>query len=258
MGDQQGDEGVIERTDSLGAVSLRLPKVGMQRTAIRRRTLHADVTERVRDMIVEGELGQGERVDEKALCAQFEISRTPLREALKVLACEGLVELLPNRGARVTELTATGVTELFEVAAGLERMAAELAATRATQSELAELVRLQESLERHHAAQRRAEYFRVNQRIHASVLALSRNNVLRELHEALMTKIRRARYQANMSRARWDESVREHRELLGALQRHDDAAAGRLMFEHVLKTGQAVSAVMEAPTITSSPVGLRE
>ena len=222
------------------AVSLRLPRVEA-RTAIGRRTLHAHVTERLRDMIVEGELGQGERIDERALCTRFEVSRTPLREALKVLASEGLVELLPNRGARVTEITATDVEALFELAAGLERMAAELAAERATDRELAELGRLQDTMERHHEARRRAEYFRANQRIHSSIIAFARNDLLGEMHAGLMTKIRRARYQANASQDRWDASVHEHRGVLGALEARDAADAGRRMREHVLNTGAAVA-----------------
>jgi len=238
-------------------VSLRLPRSEPARDAISRRTLHADVTERLREMIVEGELAQGGRVDEKALCARLSISRTPLREALKVLAAEGLVELLPNRGARVTELTAPDVTALFELAAGLERMAAELAAERATARGLDELARLQESMERHHAARRRAEYFRTNQRIHDSVIALAGNDVLAGVHAGLMTRVRRARYQANATRERWDESVAEHRALLAALQARDAGAAGRCMREHVLATGAAVSAVLQpaARGASGAPAG---
>lgn len=234
-------------SDVAQGVSLRLPRAGAGRAAIRRRTLHADVAERLRDMIVQGALAQGDRVDEKGLCAALGISRTPLREALKVLASEGLVELLPNRGARVTELTVTGVAALFEVAAGLERMAAELAAERAGERDLAELRRLQESMERHHAARRRAEYFRVNQRIHDTIIALSGNDVLQDTHAALMTNIRRARYQANATQERWDGSMREHRELLHALEARDGAKAGLLLRDHVLRTGEAVLAVMQGP-----------
>ena len=99
---------------------------------IRRRPLHDEAAERLRDMIVEGHLAAGERVNEADLCAQLGISRTPLREALKVLAAEGLVDLLPRRGARIARLGAREVGELFEVLGGLERTAAELAAARVT------------------------------------------------------------------------------------------------------------------------------
>lgn len=248
------------RTDSPGAareaVSLRLPKVEpAARPGLARRTLHADVTERLRDLIVEGELAPGERVDEKALCARFGVSRTPVREALKVLASDGLVELLPNRGARVTAITATGVAALFEAAAALERTAAELAAARASDRDLADVARLQETMERHHAAHRRAEYFRANQRIHNAIIAAARNDVLAELHAGLMTRIRRARFQANATQERWDASLDEHRALLAALTARDGAHAGRLLREHVLSTGAAVCAVLEPAPRADTPDG---
>ena len=223
---------------------------------IRRRTLHLDVTERLRDMIVEGELAPGERIDEKMLCELFQLSRTPVREALKVLASEGLVDLLPNRGTRVSEITACEVRELFEVASGLERMAAEASAELATDKELADLRRMHTSMERYYRAGRRSDYFRLNQRIHNSVIALARNGVLSTIHSALMTKVRRARYQAIMSQERWDESMHEHEELLKALEARNGPRAGNILRTHVLNTGETVRAQMEnrAPT----PVGVRQ
>jgi DNA-binding GntR family transcriptional regulator len=188
--------------------------------------LHHDVTEWLRDL--------------------FEISRTPLREALKVLASEGLVELLPNRGARVARMTAREVVELFEVASGLECMAAELAAQRATEKELAELRRVHESMLRYYRAGRRSDYFRLNQRIHNSIIALAKNDVLTESHQGLMTRIRRARYQAIMSQERWDESVREHEELLAALEARDGPRAGTVLRAHVLETGEVVRPAAES------------
>ena len=229
-----------------GGVSLRLPREERTQSRIHRRTLHMDVTERLRDMIVENELALGERIDEKMLCDLLQISRTPLREALKVLAFEGLVELLPNRGARVRNMSAQEVADLFEVSAGLERMAAELAAERATEDELAELRRVQESMERCFGSGRRSDYFRLNQRIHNSVIALARNRVLAESHAVLMTRIRRARYQAIMSQSRWEESVREHADLLRALEERDAQRAGEILRRHVLGTGRTIHGMMEA------------
>jgi DNA-binding GntR family transcriptional regulator len=208
--------------------------------------LHHNVTERLRDMIVENELPAGERIDEKALCDLFDISRTPLREALKVLASEGLVELLPNRGARVAQMTEREVVELFEVASGLECMAAELAAQRATEKELAELRRVHESMLRYYKAGRRSDYFRLNQRVHNTIIALAKNDVLTESHQSLMTRIRRARYQAIMSQERWDESVQEHEDLLAALEARDGPKAGAILRAHVLETGEAVSPAAES------------
>ena len=235
-------------------VSLRLPREELDTRTIRRRTLHVDVGERLRDMIVEGELAPGERIDEKRLCELFQLSRTPLREALKVLASEGLVDLLANRGARVSEMTACEVRELFEVASELERMAAEASAERATDEELADLRHIHTSMERYYRAGRRSDYFLLNQRIHNAVIALARNGVLSTIHTALMTKIRRARYQAIMSQERWDESMREHEELLAALEARNGPRAGNILRTHVLNTGETVLAQMEQRA--AAPIGV--
>src|SRR5689334_7564574 len=95
------------------------------RSAKRRRMLHEEVVSRLRDMLLEGEIAPGARIPERDLCGKLEISRTPLREALKVLAAEGLVLLLPNRGARAAKLTEKDVQDLFEVCQGLEALAGE-------------------------------------------------------------------------------------------------------------------------------------
>jgi DNA-binding GntR family transcriptional regulator len=215
---------------------------------IRRRPLHDEAAERLRDMIVEGHLAAGERVNEADLCAQLGISRTPLREALKVLAAEGLVDLLPRRGARIARLGAREVGELFEVLSGLERTAAELAAARVTAKDLARLRRLQQRIEQHHQARRRHEYFRENQALHEAIVALSGNVVLKETHARLMVRVRRARYAAILSQERWDESVREHAGILAALEAGDARRAGELMHRHVARTGEVVGAALDPGT----------
>jgi len=212
---------------------------GSSGRAIRRRSLHRHVTDRLRDMIVENELVAGARIDEKALCDLFEISRTPLREALKVLAAEGLVELLPNRGARVATLTEQDIVELFEVVSGIERMAAELAVDRASDAELAELRRAHDRMVRFHATRRRSDYFRLNHRIHNMVIELSGNELLVETHAQLMAKIRRARFTAILSQERWDQSMREHEALMKALEARDKIA-GEVLRDHVLATGRVL------------------
>jgi DNA-binding GntR family transcriptional regulator len=208
--------------------------------AIERRSLHKEVIERLRDMIVEGELVQGEKIDEAMLCRQLGISRTPLREAIKVLASEDLIELRPNRGTRVAPITSEGVAELFEVVAGIERIAGELAAERMTGKDLERLTKLQDRMESLHDAGKRHEYFRVNQEIHNMIVALAGNSVLVATHDNLMVRVRRARYTAILSQERWDESVREHAAILAALAARDSARAGQLIFQHVARTGEVV------------------
>ncbi|QRE75238.1 GntR family transcriptional regulator [Methylobacterium aquaticum] len=212
-----------------------------------RRGLHDQAVERLRGLIVAGTLPPGGALVETDLSVALGISRTPLREALKLLAVEGLVELRPNRSPRVAELHAQAVTELFEAIAAIERAAAELAAARITPAELERLRRLQVEMEAHHAAGALAPYFALNQQIHALIVACARNGPLREAHEALHARAEIARRRALDSRARWDESVAEHRAILAAFETGDAAGAGRLLADHVGHTGTALLAGLARP-----------
>jgi DNA-binding GntR family transcriptional regulator len=191
-------------------------------------------------MIVEAELAPGERIAEGKICEQLGISRTPLREALKVLASEGLIDLLPNRGTRVSRITEKEIGELFEVISGIERVAGELAAERATEKDIRKLRELQERMELHHRNDERHEYFDLNQQAHELIVRMADNPVLVATHANLMMKVRRARYLAIMSRGRWDESVKEHAEICEAIADHDPARAGALIMVHVRETGEIV------------------
>jgi DNA-binding GntR family transcriptional regulator len=219
------------------------------------RALYQDVAERLRQQIFGRELEPGAWIDELKLCAELGISRTPLREALKVLASEGLVELLPRRGARVAAVRAEDVVQLFEVLGGLERTAAELAAARRTAKGLAALKRLQERIAAHHAAHERQDYFRVNTELHQAIVAQAGNPVLREMHERLMARVRRVRYQALLSQARWDEALGEHVAILEALEAGDAARAGELMHRHVRRTGEVVREALERGSGTAPKAG---
>ena len=158
---------------------------------LKRQSLHAEVIERLRDMIVEGVLAPGERIPEADLCAHFGISRTPLREALRVLASEGLIEPHGGRGSRVTRITTDEIGELFEVVAGLERMAAELAAQRMNAAAIESLRALHVRMEKYFKDGDRHRYFGLNQQTHTKIVHLSGNSVLAATHASLMVKVRR-------------------------------------------------------------------
>ena len=213
---------------------------------IRRRPLHDEATERIRDMIVEGQLAAGEWINETELCQQLQISRTPLREALKVLAAEGLVELVPRRGAHVAQLSVREIVDLFEALAGVEGLAAEMAALRMSASDLEKLHQLQRRIEQRHKAKDRLEYFHDNQELHESIVRFSGNSVLAEIHARLIARVRRARYQAILSEARWAAAVEEHASILSALESRDARKAGELMRQHGAHTGEVVRASMDA------------
>ena len=196
-------------------------------------SLHDELVERLRELIVESELEPGARVPERELCERFSVSRTPLREALKVLASEGLLELLPRRGARVARLTAADLDEMFPVMGTLEALAGELACARITEAEMAEVRALHYQMVLHATRGELPEYFRLNQRIHEAIMAAARNPTLARLYRGLAGRVRRARYLANMSKARWDQAVAEHEAILAALEARDGAALGRVLEAHL-------------------------
>jgi DNA-binding GntR family transcriptional regulator len=212
---------------------------------LRRIALHEQVATRLRDMIVHGTLRPGERVSEAALCEQLDISRTPLREALKTLAAEGLVDLRPNRGAIVTPLRLPETLELFETIAGLERIAAEHAADRLTLAELRRLEKLHDRMEACHEAGDLRPYFACNQEIHQTIVAGAHNKVLQSTHAFLHTRMSRARYFALFAPQRWADSVAEHRRIMDALRARDGAQAGAEMHAHVWRTGQIIAQVVD-------------
>ena len=207
------------------------------------RLLAAEVLERLRDMIVQGELAPGVKLNERVLCERLRTSRTPVREAIKYLASEGLVELLPNRGAIVTPITATTVREMFELLGALEALAGELACVRAADADIAEIRALHYQMLAHHARGELAPYFRCNQEIHMRLVAAAGNATLANIYRALNSHLRRARYMANLSRERWDHAVEEHQKILDALSRRDSALLRELLRSH-LRNKMAV--VLEA------------
>jgi DNA-binding GntR family transcriptional regulator len=204
-----------------------------------RRSLHAELTERVRELILEGRLEPGKKISERTLCAAIGVSRTPLREALKVLASEGIVTLSPNRGASVSPITRREIVEVFELLGALEAFAGALACKHIAPSELAEIETLQDAMLRHYSAGDRPNYFKCNQEIHAAILRASRNETLLPIHNALSNRIRRCRYLANFSEERWRQAVDEHEQIMTALRlRRSDRVAELLAahFEHKLQS----------------------
>lgn len=200
---------------------------------ISRRSLHEELVARLRTMIVDGTMPPGKKVPEKDLCERFAVSRTPLREALKVLAADGLLYLEPNRGAWVTELTESEVSEVFPVLGALEALSGELACENITDEELAALRRHHDQMMLSYKEQDLDDYFQANQRIHAGILSAARNETLVIQCEALSARMQRARYLANISEDRWAEAVSEHEEIIAALEVKDGKALGEILKKHM-------------------------
>ena len=200
---------------------------------IARRYLHDEVADRLRELIHAGDLAPRARVNELELAERFGISRTPLREAIKILATEGLLDLLPNRGARVASISAAEVSEMIEVVAGLEATAGDLACRHATEAEIAAIGALHAEMLEAYRRLDNGEYFRLNREIHEAIMAASRNGTLQAIYASLSGRIQRARYEAHKTAEQWRKAVDEHERMLVLLKARKGAELAVLMREHV-------------------------
>jgi DNA-binding GntR family transcriptional regulator len=201
---------------------------------LRGTSLHDGVATRLRAMVFDGELTPGEFIDEKALAEQWQVSRTPLREALKVLAAEGLVELVPHRGCRVIELSEADADALFPVMALLEGRCAQEAASKASDDELRTLQRLHAELEHHAAAEDIDGYYRANHEFHSFVQRLAANRWLDRVTGDLRRFMRLMRGRQLALPGRIAASINEHRVLIDAFVQRDAARAERAMHDHLM------------------------
>lgn len=208
-----------------------------------RRPLHVEAVEGLRDLIVQGELAPGSRLNERLLSARLGVSRTPLREAIKLLATEGLVDLLPNRGAVVAPIDAARIAQTLAVMGALESLAGELVCAQASDESLAEIRALHFEMLAMHARRDLDGYFRYNQAIHLKIVEASGNAVLAQAYRQLNANVRRVRYMANLSPERWDAAVQEHEAILAALNARDAARLKRLLREHL---AAKLASVLEA------------
>lgn len=200
---------------------------------IPQRNLYHEVADRIRELIEQGELAPAERISEKQLCETFGVSRTPLREALKVLASEGLVELLPNRGARVMQLTLKQVKDTFDLMGALEGLSGELACQNASDADIREIRALHEEMMAHYRKRELAEYFGVNRQIHESILMASGNEVLQEMYSNLSQRVKRVRYSKKMTDSFWHRAVNDHEGMIEALERRDGKQLGQILRDHL-------------------------
>lgn len=198
-------------------------------------SLHGGVLSRLRDYIVEGNLPDGGRVPERELCEMLGISRTPLREALKVLASEGLLELLPNRGARVRSLSERDLAELFDVMGGLEALAGRLACENISDEQVAEIEHLHHEMYGYYLRRDMHGYFQCNQSIHQKIVAAADNSALSSTYASFAGRLRRVRFSANLAhrRDRWGEAMREHEAILDALRRRAGQELSDILFLHL-------------------------
>lgn len=212
-------------------------------TPIVRSTLHDEVVERLRALIVDGDLLPESRIPELEICRRLGISRTPLREALKVLAAEGLVTLMPHRGATVTKLDAQSVDYMFQVLESLEALAGELACTQMQDDAIKEVRTWHEEMIRCYERRDRIAYFHLNQRIHEAIVKQCGNPILVNIYEGLGSRVRYARYMVNLSAESWQEAVGEHEEILAALEARNGRRLARILKRHLRHKREYVKSV---------------
>lgn len=209
--------------------------------------LYEQVAERLRARIFAHELAPGAWVDEQAIAAELGISRTPLREALKVLAAEGLVQLKPRRGCYVAALSEQDLDEIFPVMALLEGRCAQEATAKATEADRERLATIHAELERHAANGDADRFFEANQRFHEALQDLAGNRWLKQLIEETRQFIKLTRRDSLNLQGRLKQSLVEHRGILAAVQRGDAEDAGRLMHDHLLSGRAALAKLRSFP-----------
>lgn len=200
---------------------------------ITRTSLHQELVERLQLLIIGGSLEPGRKVPEKDLCEKYGVSRTPLREALKVLASDGLIRLEPNRGAWVTTVTVSEVEEVFPVLGALEALSGKLACQHITDAEIKAVQNLHHQMIQSYERRDLNSYFSINQKIHRAILLAARNETLATSCQALSLRMQRARYLANMTEGRWYDAVQEHEEILKFLVARNGKKLAKTLRDHM-------------------------
>jgi DNA-binding GntR family transcriptional regulator len=199
----------------------------------RKGSLHASTVARLRNMIVTGVLAPGARLNERELCEQLAVSRTPVREAIKTLIQDGLLRALPNQSAVVSHLDLEEIEALIDVVSTIEGLAGELAAARVSDESVAEIGLLHYRMMLHHTRDELPGYFEANKAFHRRIVELSGNSVLVWVWDLLALRVDRARYSSNLWPTRWQAAIQEHQQILDALSARDGARAAQALRSHV-------------------------
>lgn len=211
--------------------------------AIKVKTLSQEIAEHLKEMIRKGTFKKGDRLVEKRLCELLGVGRTPIREALQVLGADGLVALVPNKGAVVTEPSMQEIREMFWVMSILEGMSARVCAQTIDENGLKKLETLHQKLEKYFVENNHEKYMATNHKYHTLVQDFAGSKILSEVIDGLRQKILFYRYRQIYQPNRLGDSIQEHRDLHDAIKRRDPEAAERLMKEHLMKQSAALEGV---------------
>ena len=205
-----------------------------------RDTLHTQVAGLLRQRLIDGSLPPGSKLNERVLCEQIGVSRTPLREAIKQLAAEGLVTLEAGRGAFVAAPNRGDIEQTFDVIAVLEGLAAERAAQYITDATLVELQALQFDMQAAFERRDLQAYYAANARVHDLLSESAQNAVLRQTWQQLNQRLHALRYRSNQDENKWRRALAEHADMLLALRQRDGTALRQLLETHLRRKRDAV------------------
>ena len=215
--------------------------------------LYEGTFQKLRSLLVEGVIAPGSKLNERELAEGLNVSRTPIREAIKRLAADGLVELIANRGAIAVQLSHTDVVHTFDVIAQLEGYSGELAAKNISAATLSELEALQYEMMASYARRDLSNYYKLNLRIHHLINQAANNPVLTQLFSQVNARIEALRFRSNQNGVKWEKAVEEHQEMIDALKTHDSERMRKVMIQHVMNKRDVVIELLksEAANTTS-------
>lgn len=216
---------------------------------ILQRTLHDEVAARIRDMIVEGRLDPGSRINEVQLGRSLGVSRTPLREALKTLASEGLVDLVRNKGAIIRTFTVSETIDMMVALGTLEQTCARIACDTATDGEISDFIAVHLKMIKEYKARNRLAYFKLNQQIHQFLVDYAHNETLSRFHKALQERLRRVHFIDNDKPEIWVKAIEQHEEMTAALRTRNKERLGRVLEQHLELTIQRIREAAQASAL---------
>ncbi|ABP33819.1 GntR family transcriptional regulator [Polynucleobacter asymbioticus] len=210
------------------------------------------IFQKLRSLLVEGKIAPGSKLNERELAESLHVSRTPIREAIRRLAAEGLVELITNRGAIALQLSLEDVIHTFDVIAQLEGFSGELAANNISDAALSELEALQYEMMASYARRDLSSYYKLNLRIHHLINQAANNPILSRLFSQVNARIEALRFRSNQDGVKWEKAVEEHQEMLDALKTHDSARMRKIMIQHVQNKRDVVVQLLTSETLSET------
>ncbi len=221
---------------------MNVPGNSQSSELIGRNYLHDEVAHRLRALIQSGEMKPRERLNETVLAKRFGISRTPLREAIKILSAEGLLDILPNRGAQVASISQAEIEEVAEVIAGLEATAGELLCRHIEDDEIDAIDALHQQMCAAYQRRDAPVYFELNQQIHEAMMAAARNETLQGIYANLSSRIQRARFTAHKTPEQWAQAMDDHERMVELIRARAGEELGKLLRDHVRSKKAVISA----------------